>query len=141
MRFSRFSKAASSSSQPVARAASLNFCDSFFSVLVVVVFGMDYGFVAYIDEFGDPGIRQVSKFGSEGASEWLILGGILIRAEREAQVIQWARDIGSTLGLRQRLDLHYSDFKSARKAGLCGHLATLPLRGFVLVSNKKNMRG
>jgi hypothetical protein len=102
---------------------------------------MDYGFVAYIDESGDPGIRQVSKFGSDGASEWLILGGILIRAERESQVIQWARDIRAVLGLRQRLDLHYSDFKSQRKAGLCAHLATLPMRGFVMASNKKNMEG
>jgi hypothetical protein len=102
---------------------------------------MDYGFVAYIDESGDPGIRKVSKFGSEGSSEWLIIGCILIRAEREPQVLRWAHDARTLLDLRQRQDIHYSDLSPKRKAAICGHLATLPLRAFVLMSNKKNMEG
>jgi hypothetical protein len=102
---------------------------------------MDYGFVAYIDESGDPGIRKVSQFGSKGSSEWLIIGGILIRAEREPQIRQWARDARRLLDLRQRQDIHYSDLTPKRKAAMCGHLAALPLRAFALISNKKNMEG
>ncbi len=102
---------------------------------------MDYGFIAYVDESGDPGIRKVSKFGSDGASEWLIIGCMLIRAEREVQIPQWARDARQLLDFRQRQDIHYSDLQPKRRAAICGYLATLPIRAFVLASNKKNMEG
>lgn len=101
---------------------------------------MDYGFVAYIDESGDPGIRRVSKYGSEGSSEWLIVGCILIRAEREAQIVQWAHEARELLELRQRQDIHYKDMSPKRKAAICGHIAAQPLRAFVLASNKKKWR-
>jgi hypothetical protein len=93
---------------------------------------MNYGFVAYIDESGDPGIKKVSKFGSEGSSEWLIIGGILLRAERETQVVPWADQARKLLELRQRQDIHYKDMSPKRKAAICGHLAALPVRAFVL---------
>jgi hypothetical protein len=102
---------------------------------------MDYGFIAYIDESGDPGIRKVSKFGSPGSSEWLVIGCILVRAERESQVRQWAHNARTLLELRQKQDIHYSDLSPKRRAAMCGHLAALPLRAFALLSNKKNMEG
>jgi hypothetical protein len=102
---------------------------------------MNIGHIAYIDESGDPGLRKVSRFGSDGSSEWLIIGGIVIKASREPEVVQWVQDIRASIKLRQRPDLHFSDLSPSRKATVCQSIAQLPLRTFVLCSNKKNMEG
>lgn len=43
---------------------------------------MTYGYIAYIDEAGDPGLNKVRPIDANGASEWLILSAVVIKAER-----------------------------------------------------------
>jgi len=100
-----------------------------------------YYYVAYIDEAGDPGIERVRPRDEPGASEWLVIGAILIEAANEAEPVQWVRSILDGVGSRQRPALHFRELREWQKPLACQKLATLPVNLFVMTSNKKNMRG
>jgi len=98
-------------------------------------------YIAYIDEAGDPGLTRVRPIDPNGASEWLALGAIVVRAESEPEIVQWVRDIRHEIKAHQGPDLHYRKLSSERKVKVCERVASLKLRSFALLSNKKNMRG
>lgn len=102
---------------------------------------LNYGYVAYIDEAGDPGLKTVRPLDENGASEWLVLSAVVMKAEREAKIVDWASELIGDLGIRQRRDLHYRTLSPTRKQVAGQRIAQLPLRGFAVCSNKKNMRG
>lgn len=102
---------------------------------------MDYGYIACIDEAGDPGLKKVRPVDPNGASEWLMLSAVVMRAKWEDDVVGWVDNIRTGLGVRQRRDLHYRTLSPTRKLAAATAIAALPLRGFVVCSNKKNMRG
>lgn len=101
----------------------------------------EYGYIAYIDEAGDPGLKRVRPIDDEGGTEWLVLSAVVIRTPREPLVKGWVENIVSELGIKQRNDLHYRTLSPTRKIVAGQMIATLPLRGFAVCSNKKNMRG
>ena len=100
----------------------------------------DYGYIAYIDEAGDPGLKKVRPIDEGGASEWLVLSAVVVKAVREPHVKGWTEQIIDNLGIKQRNDLHYRTLSPTRKISAGNQIANLPLRGFVICSNKKNMR-
>ena len=102
---------------------------------------MEYGYIAYIDEAGDPGLKKVRPIDADGSSEWLILSAVLMRRKWESEVVCWVDSIRDDLGIRQRRDLHYRDLSPTRKLAAVSRISELPLRAFVFCSNKKNMRG
>ena len=102
---------------------------------------MNYGYIACIDEAGDPGLRKVRPIDPDGSSEWLILSAVVMRAKWEDDVVGWVDTIRTDLGVRQRRDLHYRTLSPTRKFAAATAISRLPLRGFVVCSNKKNMRG
>lgn len=101
----------------------------------------DFGYIAYIDEAGDPGLKTVRPIDENGASEWLVLSAVVMKAEREPKVLDWVRALIVDLDIRQRQDLHYRTLSPTRKKVAGERIAKLPLRGFAICSNKKNMRG
>lgn len=101
----------------------------------------EYGYIAYIDEAGDPGLKRVRPLDENGASEWLVLSGVVMKASREPSVLGWVENIVDNLGIKQRRDLHYRTLSPTRKAAAAAQIAALPIRGFAICSNKKNMRG
>ncbi len=64
-----------------------------------------------------------------------------MRTENSLKTVQWVRDIKSGFKNSQRPDLHFYDLSQIQKLSVCKQLADLPLRCFVTISNKKNMRG
>lgn len=40
-----------------------------------------YNYILYIDEAGDDGLTRVRPIDENGASEWLIIGGVLVRSD------------------------------------------------------------
>ncbi len=102
---------------------------------------MSYGYIAYIDEAGDPGLKKVRPIDANGSSEWLVLSAVVLRAKWESDVVGWVDDIRNGLGVRQRRDLHYRTLSPTRRRVAAERVAALPLRGFAICSNKKNMRG
>lgn len=101
----------------------------------------EYRYVAYIDESGDPGIKRVKPVDVPGSSEWLMLGGVVISADREAEVSGWVKDLMAKMDSHQMREFHFQKLSPARKLIACQHLADLPLRCFAVASNKQNMRG
>jgi hypothetical protein len=97
-------------------------------------------YTAFIDEAGDPGLNTVRPIDPVGGSEWLCLGAIVLRARHDGDVTEWVRRIQAKAGVRGKADLHYRNLPDFRKRIVCSELAKLPLRAFVLASNKKNMR-
>lgn len=98
-------------------------------------------YFAFIDEAGDPGLKTVRPIDPVGGTEWLCLSAVLVRAKHDADVVNWVRSILSKAGVRNRADLHYRTLPDYRKRIVVGEVAQLPIRAFVVASNKKNMRG
>jgi hypothetical protein len=101
----------------------------------------EYHYVAYIDDAGDPGLKTVKPIDSPGSSEWLILSAVVIGAPNEKNVVPWVQDILKVFKKYQRRDLHFSNLNDRNRRISCEQIATLPLRCFVVCSNKKNMKG
>jgi hypothetical protein len=97
-------------------------------------------YTAFIDEAGDPGLNTVRPIDAVGGSEWLCLGAVVLRAKHIDEVAEWIRSIQSKAGVWRETDLHYRNLPEFRKRIVCSELAKLPIRAFVLASNKKNMR-
>jgi hypothetical protein len=101
---------------------------------------MPVGFVAYIDESGDPGLRRVQPRTPGGASEWFVLSCVLVRIEHDSNVLLWVKNLVSAPN-SQRAYLHFRDLSPAKKRQVCETIGEKPLRCFVAMSNKKNMEG
>ncbi len=101
----------------------------------------EYHYVAYVDESGDPGLKRIKTRATAGSSEWLIVSGVVIDAEREAEVPHWIKAARDSLPSKQLKDIHFSKLNVAGRTTLCRSVAALPLRCFVVASNKKNMEG
>ncbi len=97
-------------------------------------------YVAYIDEFGDDGLARVRPTDPDGASEWFVLGAVVVPADTNREAI-WVQDILTELRLTQRRMLHFQPLDRRRQIGACRAIAKLPVRCFTVVSNKRNMRG
>jgi Protein of unknown function (DUF3800) len=102
---------------------------------------MTIGYIAYIDEAGDAGLKSVRPLDPNGASEWLILGAVVIRAENSLKPVQWVREIKSGIRGAQRPDLHFYTLSHAQKLITSQKIGEWPLRCFAVISNKKNMSG
>ncbi|MBU1288840.1 MAG: DUF3800 domain-containing protein [Alphaproteobacteria bacterium] len=100
-----------------------------------------YDYIAYIDEAGDPGLRRVKPMDENGSSEWLVLAGVIVDARREPEAVQWGRDFVRLCGTRQTKHLHFRNLSPQRQILACEKFSQLPLRAFVVCSNKKNMKG
>jgi Protein of unknown function (DUF3800) len=98
-------------------------------------------YVAYIDEAGDDGLDSVKPIDEDGASEWLIVGAMLIPAASEQYVQQWHQFALNELKSHQLKNIHFVDLADWRKKRICEIMADLNARYFVLASNKKNMKG
>jgi hypothetical protein len=96
-------------------------------------------YVAYIDESGDDGLGKVRPVDPNGASEWFVLSAIVIRAETKREVA-WVHEALERAGAKQRKILHFQDLEPYQRTLACSSIAEKPLRFFVAMSNKVNMR-
>lgn len=100
------------------------------------------GYIIYIDEAGDPGIRSVSPLVPGGASEWFTMGAMVIDQTRDAETVDWVREIKGAVGQTQKPFFHYKDVRPGdRRRRACEILAEKPCRLFAIASHKVNMSG
>lgn len=50
-------------------------------------------YVVYIDEAGDPGIKQKPASALGGASEWFVVAAVVVRECRDRDTVTWVRDM------------------------------------------------
>lgn len=102
----------------------------------------DYKYVAYIDESGDPGLKKVKPLDlPNGSSEWLVLSAVVIAASREIELPVWGEELRAAMSSRQLREVHFQKLSPRRKLIACREVARRPVRCFVTMSNKQNMRG
>jgi hypothetical protein len=99
------------------------------------------GYIAYVDEAGDDGLGRIRPLDHRGVSEWLVLSCVLIRADREPEVLPWLRDIISQLKQHQIRYLHFRELRDDKKLLACEYISQLPVRLFAVASHKRNMKG
>ena len=101
---------------------------------------MPYDYVLYVDESGDTGLNSISTETIDGATEWFVLGGVLVRAEIEDKVARWSREFREHLDVKQARSLHYTKLSPQRKLTACGLLGNKSnTRVFTVISNKRNI--
>lgn len=93
----------------------------------------------YIDEAGDPGVRDGLKYLSS-RHEWLATSAVAIRSENERSVVEWIRELREVARARQAGVLHYHKITKERRRGVCEVLSRFPVRSFVMISHKSNVR-
>jgi hypothetical protein len=93
----------------------------------------------YIDEAGDPGVRDGLAY-AETRHEWLCLAGAVIRTPREPETVEWVREMRAQASSKQSDALHYARISLPRREAVCATLATKSLRGFCMASHKTNVR-
>ena len=101
---------------------------------------MAVGYVAYIDEAGDDGLKRVYPFHPNGSSEWFILSCLLVRIENDHNMLEIVKGVVSQFKNSQRKDIHYKDLIPEKKKIACEAIARAKVRCFVVMSNKKNMQ-
>lgn len=99
------------------------------------------GYIAYIDEAGDDGLRVIKSTQSGGASRWLVVSAVLVKVDKDDQVSSWLRSIVHSLEQPQITHLHFYTLKHDKKLKACQSVAALPVRLFVAMSHKQNMEG
>lgn len=101
---------------------------------------LPYGYVAYIDEAGDDGLQRLKPADPNGASEWMVLSCLLIKTDREAEVLPWLKLLLGSFNQHQITHLHFRQLRDDKKLQACEYIAGLPVRLFSVVSNKRNMK-
>lgn len=104
---------------------------------------MDYHYTLFIDEAGDDKVRRLKPEFPDGNSEWLCLGGYLIRATAETELDRRRDEIILSIGGQAGGFLHYRNLKPKNREVAAKKLATraFAARGFVVCSCKKTMLG
>ncbi|WP_201785633.1 hypothetical protein, partial [Sphingobium baderi] len=101
---------------------------------------LDYGYIAYVDEAGDPNLAKVRPIDENGGTEWIVLSAVVMRSKWEHDLPVWLDAIRDDLGLDKSGAIHFRNLSPTRRLAVAQKLATLPVRAFAVCS-KKNMRG
>jgi len=98
-------------------------------------------YILFIDEAGDDGLKTVRPIDVKGGTEWLCISGFLIRSNNEEKLASQLNALRVDINSTQSNTLHFRKLSPTKKARAAEIVAKIPSRAFVVMSNKKNMRG
>lgn len=100
-------------------------------------------YTLFIDEAGDDKLDALKPERANGNSEWLCIGGYLIRSELEADLTSRRDTIRRAIGGKDGQVLHYRDLIPKNRLIATKTLASpqFPARGYVVCSCKRTMLG
>ncbi len=101
---------------------------------------MTYQYLAFVDEAGDDGLNKITPIDDNGASEWFVMSAVVLRREKLAEIKKAITELKSKFGLKESEALHFRKLSYENKLLAANKIAELPLRLFVVISNKRNMR-
>lgn len=102
---------------------------------------MSYQYILYVDEAGDDKARNLKPHYPDGNSEWLCLGGYVVRESVEAELEERRNALLREIGGQDGGVLHYRNYKPRNRIKVCKKLATYRARAFVVCSFKETMIG
>lgn len=102
---------------------------------------MIHQYTLFIDEAGDDKVERLKPENPDGNSEWLCLGGYLIRADVESDLDRRRDDILTAIGGKPGGVLHFQKLHPKNRVKAVQALATKAnaARGFVVCSCKQTM--
>lgn len=102
---------------------------------------MEYQYTLFIDEAGDDKVERLKPEYADGNSEWLCLGGYLIRAEAETDLDRRRDEILKSIGQKPGGVVHFRNLKPWNRTVAAQALATKAnsARAFVVCSCKQTM--
>lgn len=102
---------------------------------------MQHSYTLYIDEAGHDKVERLKPSVENGNSEWLCLGGYLVRSENVAELIDRRDALVTSIGGQPGQALHYRNYKAPNRLKICTGLANFSARAFVVCSYKRTMVG
>lgn len=101
---------------------------------------MQYGFHLFIDEAGDEGIERVRPLDPDGASEYFVMCGVLIRAHRQEEMARFVNSTKAKVGIAEASELHFRDLNAEQQKTVVAELGKFEAGLIAVVSNKRNMQ-
>ncbi|MEP5767356.1 DUF3800 domain-containing protein, partial [Nisaea sp.] len=100
-------------------------------------------YTLFVDEAGDDKVDQLKPCHKDGNSEWLCIGGYLVRADQENDLERRRDEILTSFGGQAGGTLHYKKLKAKNRISTAKRLAKrdFSARGFVVCSYKQTMIG
>jgi hypothetical protein len=86
-----------------------------------------HGFYLFIDEAGDEGLDRVRPLDPNGASEYFVLCGILVRASKYAELAQSFNKAKAKLGKEAADPVHFRDLDDAQKLSIVADCAAIAI--------------
>lgn len=102
---------------------------------------MQHQYTLFVDEAGDDKVERLKPDFPNGNSEWLCLGGYLVRTEYENELEERRNSLITSIGGQSGQALHFRNYNSKNRAKICRGLAAYRGRAFVVCSYKKTMLG
>lgn len=102
---------------------------------------MEYNYTLLVDEAGDDKVRNLKPSDPNGNSEWLCIGGYLVRSGDERLLDTRRNDLVKSIGGIAGQALHFRKYKRKNRLLICDKLSTYPARAFVVCSFKETMSG
>jgi hypothetical protein len=99
------------------------------------------GYTLYIDEAGDEGIARVRPVDKDGASEYFVLAGVLIRSSRVNGLNEHVNLMRSAALVSSGEEIHFRDLASDAQLAVIRTASEFKAGLICVVSNKRNMRG
>lgn len=102
---------------------------------------LKHHYTLFIDEAGDDKVNTLKPFNCNGNSEWLCIGGYLVRAEAEADLDRRRDEILKAIRQKPGNPLHFRNLKPGGRTHATKALAVREnsARGFVVCSLKQTM--
>ncbi|MEO0344348.1 MAG: DUF3800 domain-containing protein [Pseudomonadota bacterium] len=95
----------------------------------------------FVDEAGDDKIGNFRPEHSNGHSEWLCLGGYLVKADQFLELEEIRDEIAKSIGGKKGQIIHFKNYKPKNKCKVSEKLAEYSARGFVVCSYKRTLIG
>lgn len=99
-----------------------------------------FGYVLYVDEAGDEGLRSFKPENPLGSTEWLVLAGYLVRVENDTILPSVLAGLRADISASQGRALHFRDLSPTKRIAACKFLAKYPARAFAVCSYKRTMQ-
>ena len=93
-------------------------------------------FIAYIDEAGDEGFRFKEDPRGSGSSSWFILSALVVRAERDAELVSIGRELRSTLGWKLNREFHFRKMSHDHRVVVVQRLSRCPVHAISVLVYK-----
>ncbi|CAN7268763.1 DUF3800 domain-containing protein [Trinickia sp. LjRoot230] len=98
---------------------------------------MSSSFRVYIDESGDEGFKFLPD--EQGSSRWFVLSAVVIRKERDLQLVQLAKDVRVLLKKEPKHALHFRHLKHEQRVPFVRRIGESPLRHIHILVHKPSI--